>query len=174
MWTPDILARFLNTNFTAVCQGKEKFWRMKHGDDTVIFLYVHSLMCMQVRVCQFSTQTACWGQVTIPLMWQISPGITFLSAICHLVRSGRRAAKGQVSTVSLLICKMKCGVGESMSTSGVQQAKPRLVQVSQADVIGSFYVAVGASIMLHLAEIWHCRRHKSWIIMFEGVPWKWK
>lgn len=126
------------------------------------------------RVCQFSTQTACWGQVTIPLMWQISPGITFLSAVCHLVRSGRRAAKGQVSTVSLLICRMKHGVGESMSTSGVQQAKPRPVQVSQADVIGSFYVAVGTSIMLYLAEIWHCRRRKSWIIMFEGVPWKWK
>lgn len=31
--------------------SKEKFWRTKHGDDTVIFLYVHSLMCMQVKEC---------------------------------------------------------------------------------------------------------------------------
>lgn len=171
MWRPDILARFLSTNFTTVCQGKEKFWRMKHGDDTVIFLDVHSLTYMQVKErANFSHKL----QATIPLMWQISSGITFLSAICHLVMSGRGLAKGQMSTVSLLICRMKHWVGESTSTSRVQQAKPRLVQVSQADLIGSFYVAVGASIMLYLAEIWHCRRHKSWIIMFEGVPWKWK
>lgn len=83
--------------------------------------------------------------------------------------SGRGLEKEQMSTVSLLICGMKRWVGESAGTSGVQQAKPKLLRVSQVDLIGSFYVAVGASIMLYLAEIWHCRRHKSWIMVFEGV-----
>jgi len=65
-----------------------------------------------------------------------------------------------MSTVSLLICRMKHWVGGSVSTCRVQQVKLRLVQVCQIDLIGSFYEAVGSRIMLYLAEIWHCRRHK--------------
>jgi len=51
MWRPDIPARLLSTNFREVCEGKEKFQRTKHGDDTIIFLYAHSRMCMQVKEC---------------------------------------------------------------------------------------------------------------------------
>lgn len=35
----------------------------------LLFSSVFMDSCMQVKVCQFFTQTACWGQVTIPLMW---------------------------------------------------------------------------------------------------------
>lgn len=98
-------------------------------------------------------------------MCQISSGITFLTPIRHLVMSGRGLAKGEMSIVSLLICRMKHGVGES-EHSRVQQAKSRLVQISQVVLIGrGFFIAIGVSIMLCRAEVWHCRR-----LIFEGVP----
>lgn len=151
-------------------QGKEGFWRTKCGDDTVTFLCLYVYAGKSVPVFP-----SCLLRPS-DNSFNVTDFISGNFPLCHLPSYlwGRRLAKGQVSTGSLLICRMKLWAGESLSTSGEQQAKPRLLPVYQVDLVGSFYVAVGACIILCLPEIWYCMRHKSWIIMFEEVPWKWK
>lgn len=58
-----------------------------------------------------------------------------------------------MSTLDFLFCRMKHKVGESVFRATTE--KPKLVQNSQADLIGCFYVAVGASIVLYIVDIWH-------------------
>lgn len=158
MWRSDTLGR------------QRKILKNKTWDDTVTFLCLKCYVCAGKSVPVFPS---CFLRPR-DNSFNVTDFISGNFPLCHLPSYvwGRRLAKGQVGTESLLICRMKHWAGESLSTSGEQQAKPRLLPVYQVDLIGSFYVAVGASIVLCLPEIWYCMRHKYWIIVLEGVPWK--